>query len=265
MNYGFIGAGNMAFSLMSGMIANGAAKPGEVFIYEKIKSRADEVCEKLGVAAVNGYEELFENCGAVFFVVKPNQMEDALKNSSGYIKKHNALVISVAAGKTIGFIESFIGANARVIRIMPNVNAQICKGMTAFFASGAATGDDKTAVVNCLKAIGGYIELEEKLFPVFTAVASCAPAYAYLFIDALAAAAVKFGVGKKAALEIAAQTVFGSAAMTLESAAHPRELIDKVCSPGGATIEGLCSLMADGFESAVVNAISAAYYKTTEL
>lgn len=103
--------------------------------------------------------------------------------------------------------------------------------------------------------------LSESYFPLFCSIAGCAPAYAYMFIDSLARSAVKNGMNKSVALEIAAQTVLGSAKKILESDEHPWELIDKVCSPGGTTIEGIVSLQKDGFESAVCNAVDAALQK----
>ena len=265
MNYGFIGAGNMAYSFISGMIANGAAANDEIFICEKLQARRDMVCKSLNISFCDNYGELFEKCETVFLVVKPHHLPDVLADISDYAKKHSTLIASIVAGKTIEFIESLIGIDAKIVRIMPNVNAEINKSTTAFCCNKNVSQAGKVTINKCLSAIGSVTELDEQLFPIFTAAASCSPAFVYMFIDALATVSVKNGLNKQVALNIAAQTVLGSASMVLESNTHPRELIDKVCSPGGATIEGVCALIENGFESAVVNAVAAAYNKLKTL
>ena len=265
MNYGFIGAGNMAFSFITGMISNGAASEKEIFICEKSSERRDMVSRTLHVSACDSYSELLEKCETVFLVVKPHHLSEVLASICDDVKKHSPLVASIVAGKSVELIESDLGNNARIVRIMPNVNAEVSKSTTAFCCNNNVSEADKAVMNKCLSAIGSATELDEPLFPIFTAAASCSPAFVYMFIDALATASVKNGMNKQTAIDIAAQTVLGSASMVLSSNAHPRELADKVCSPGGATIEGVCSLIDNGFESAVVNAVTAAYNKSKTL
>lgn len=169
--------------------------------------------------------------------------------------------MSIAAGKTTEFIEKLLGFKAPVIRIMPNINATVLEAMSAYCCSESVTDDQKEFVNKLCSSFGKVMPLSESYFPLFCSIAGCAPAYAYMFIDSLARSAVKNGMNKSVALEIAAQTVLGSAKKILESDEHPWELIDKVCSPGGTTIEGIVSLQKDGFESAVCNAVDAALQK----
>ena len=144
---------------------------------------------------------------------------------------------------------------------MPNINATVLEAMSAYCCSESVTDDQKEFANKLCSSFGKVIPLSESYFPLFCSIAGCAPAYAYMFIDSLARSAVKNGMNKSVALEIAAQTVLGSAKKILESDEHPWELIDKVCSPGGTTIEGIVSLQKDGFESAVCNAVDAALQK----
>jgi len=265
MNYGFIGAGNMAYSIIAGMISNGVASCKKIHICEKNAARSAVVQGKLGVSVFNSSDEISEKCDVVFLAVKPHHLPDVLTSIADSVKKHNPIIVSIAAGKTVEFIESFLDKDAKIVRVMPNINAEIGKSTTAFCCNKNISKADKAVAVKCLDAIGSAAELDESLFPIFTAVASCSPAFVYMFIDALATAAVKNGINKQTALDIAAQTVLGSAEMALNSSLHPRELADNVCSPGGATVEGVCSLVDNGFESAVLNAVAAAYNKVKEL
>ena len=137
--------------------------------------------------------------------------------------------------------------------------------MTAYCPNKNVNSDDINKAEVLLKSVGGCIAIEERLFSVFTAVAGCGPAFVYMFIDAISEAAVRFGMDKKTALYAAGQTVLGSASALMQSGEHPYSLVDKVCSPGGATVEGVCALHENGFVNAVLSAVSASYNKATEL
>jgi pyrroline-5-carboxylate reductase len=175
------------------------------------------------------------------------------------------LLISIAAGKTTEFIRKSLTHDNRIIRVMPNINAKVGEAMSAYTANEQATVDDKLLCEKIFGGVGQVINLEETYFPLFGVIAGCAPAFGYMFIDALARAGVKNGMKKDTALMIAAQTILGSAKMILESNEHPWELIDQVCSPGGTTIEAVTSLQSDGFESAVHNAVDKAIQKDSKL
>ena len=265
MKYGFIGAGNMAFRFIKGMLNRDAFNCDDIYIYEKNAERSTEVCKLLNVNALSSPEEITESCGVVFIAVKPDIMQGLLTQLSEAVKKHNPLLVSMAAGKTIEFMESFLPSTAKLIRIMPNINAEISQGITSYCANKNVLESDKEELLKCLNAVGTTTELNESLFDIFMSIASCAPAFVYMFIDAMAAGAVKYGLNKKTAVEIAAQTVLGSSAMLLATQKSPQELTDMVTSPGGATIEGLCALMENGFQNSVVSAISAAYNKAKGL
>ena len=138
---------------------------------------------------------------------------------------------------------------------MPNINAAVGESMTAVCASPAATADDVAFAMSFCSCFGKAVEIEEKYFSAFTAVAGSAPAFAYMFADALAAAGIKYGIPAKVSQDIAAQMLLGSAKMLLDSPLAVSELIRNVCSPGGTTIEGVCSLKETGFENSVITAV----------
>ena len=148
---------------------------------------------------------------------------------------------------------------------MPNINALVGEAVSAVCAGKNATADQAKTVCNLMACTGKVLELDETMFPLFGVLGGCSPAFVYMFIDALARAGVKHGMRKDQALQIATQSVLGSAKMIAECSEHPWELIDRVCSPGGTTIEGVLSLKADGLETAVQNAVDAAVEKDSKL
>lgn len=265
MSIGFIGCGNMAKAIIGGIIGSGNFDNKSIYVYDINKDALKAAETKFGFNSCISEEEAVKNSDVVILAVKPNVLESVLKKISSELKNKSALLISIAAGKNIGFINNALNNDNRVIRVMPNINATVGKAMSAYTANTFATEADKALCEKIFNSIGKTIELEEKHFSVFGAIAGCAPAFSYMYIDSLARAAVKNGMDKKTALTVAAQTVLGSAEMILESDAHPWELVDRVCSPGGTTIEGVTSLQKDGFESAVQNAVDRAIEKDSKL
>ena len=173
----------------------------------------------------------------------------------------DALVMSIAAGYGIAAIREGIGRDAGIIRIMPNVNANVCASTTGYATSASITAAQLDAFHFAFGKIGELIELDEGEFETFSAIAGCGVAYVYMFIDAMARAGVKNGLSKQKALSIAASAVMGSAKLVSESGTHPYALIDSVTTPGGTTIEGVLTLQRCGFESAVHAAIQASIDK----
>ena len=163
--------------------------------------------------------------------------------------------------KTIAVIEGMLGAGLPIVRVMPNINAKVGEALSAYCGNEQVADDQYATVVSVLEAIGEAIAIEEKFFPLFSAMAGCSPAFHLLYIDAIARAGVKYGLPKDTSLKIAAQAVLGTVRLLQETGEHPAALIDQVCSPGGTTIEGVCALKDNGFESAVMQAIKASLEK----
>lgn len=265
MKIGFIGCGNMATAIIGGIVNNSFIEPSNVNVYDISDTAVDNIKVQYGVNNFDRIDDLVNNSDAVILAVKPNVIKTILTDADNSFSEKKPLIISIAAGKSIEFIESCLSQHHRIIRVMPNINAKVGEAMCAFCQNSEATNSDKEFVNSLLCKIGKALELDESYFPLFGVLGGCAPAYAYMFIDSLARAGVKNGMKKDDALKIAAQTVYGSAKMIMESEQHPWQLIDSVCSPGGTTIEGVTSLQADGFESAVCNAVDKALDKDKRL
>lgn len=257
MKVGFIGAGNMGTAIFKGFISSGAVKKEDIYIIRRNRDELKKQAAENGVNGCESYKEAVENSDILFLAVKPVMLGEALKAIRPYVKEKMPLVVSMAAGISTSDIEEMLDIKAlRVVRIMPNVNAAVSMSVTAVCGGKNATAEDVDLVKGLFNSIGTTAEADENLFAVFTAIAGCSPAYVYMFINALAEGALKAGMNKRQAIAIAAGAVMGSAKTVLETGAHPEELNDMVCSPGGTTIEGVCALKERGFEAAVIEAVS---------
>lgn len=265
MKIGFIGAGNMASAILRGAVASGNFAPEALGAFDLDGAKTEGLRAELGVHAYDSAEALIADCEAVVLAVKPNVFASLLPKLNAALTAKKPLLLSIAAGKTIAFIESLLETNLPVIRIMPNINAAVGASMSAYCCNEQVDEEQKQFAHTLCSSFGGVIALPEAQFPIFGVIAGCAPAYAFMFIDALARAGVKNGLPKADALEIAAQTVLGSARHILESDKHPYALVDSVCSPGGTTIEGVVSLQNDGLDAAVIHAVDAALFKDSKI
>ncbi len=262
---GFIGAGNMANAIVKGMLASEAVNGENVMIYDIDSKKVKTVCKLYGTCEAVSAVEIAEKCSEIVLAVKPYDFENLLCELDSTLKEHDPLIISIAAGNSIDYISSLLSYAPKIARVMPNINATIGEAMSAYCTNDRVSNEEKSFVEALCASIGEVTELEEKHFSAFCAVAGSAPAFVYMFIDELARAGVKLGINKKVALKVAVQTVLGSAKMVAESGEHPYELIDKVCSPGGTTIEGIAALNENGLPNAVMQAVVASYEKDKKL
>lgn len=270
MTVGFIGTGNMATAIVRGMIAGAFCSPDEIVVFDPDAAKREALAAELGVRAAESNEALVEASDVVVLAVKPQVLPLVLAPLAAQIADRRRVVVSIAAGTTLAKLESLLTvgdaeAGAPVVRVMPNVNAMIGAGMAAVCGNTAASTEDVAFVVAMFTSVGAAIELPESQFSTYTAIAGSSPAFAYLFIDSLARAAVAAGMGKDLATAIAAQTVLGSAKMVLESEKSPWDLIDTVCSPGGTTVAGLLALEDRGFLSTVAHGVAATIARDQEM
>jgi len=265
MKTGFIGAGNMASAIMEGLCSSACLAPQELAVFDVDAKKAVALGDRYGIRVCPDVQTLANSADCIVLAVKPNVIATVLSEISGILREKQPLLLTIAAGKSLSFYADTLGFPVRMVRVMPNINASVLAAVSAYCGSDTATGDDLQFAEKFCASFGTAIALPEKMFPIFGVIGGSAPAYAYLFIDALARAAVQQGMPRAQAQQVAAQMVLGSAKMVLKSDAHPQELIDRVCSPGGTTIEGLLSLQKDGFEAAVANAVRAAADKDKRL
>ena len=264
MKIGFIGMGNLASSLVRGSAQTEFFPQHEFYAFD-VYAPSLEAVAPLGVRAVSCAEELVVTCDMVILAVKPKDIPALLETCQSSFASADPFVVSVAAGTPLSRIADLLGYPVRAARIMPNINAAVGGAATAVYCNEQVRPEEKAALLNFCRSFGGAYEMDEAMFAIFGVIGGCSPAFTYLYIDALARAAVKFGMKKDQALEIAAQTVKGSAQQILAGGAHPYELADRVCSPGGTTIEGVIKLSECGFEHAVHSAVEAAYQKDCDM
>ena len=265
MKLGFIGCGNMASAIISGIVNSHVLEAENIYVYDVFYPALEKAAAAYGVSLGESERDIVKQCDAVVLAVKPNVLHSVLDKINTALEESDTLLISIAAGKTTEFIRNSLSHDNRIIRVMPNINATVGEAISAYTANQKATKEDKALTESVFGAVGQVMYLEENYFPLFGVLGGCGPAMAYMFIDALARAGVKHGMKKDIALSIAAQTVLGSAKMILESNEHPWALIDKVCSPGGTTIEAIASLQADKLDNAIRNAVDKAVEKDAKL
>ncbi len=264
MRIGFIGAGNMAGAIVRGLVGGGI-RSSDLFVYDVDTSKQVALFDECGVCMCGSAEELIREVEAVVLAVKPQVLPQLLPQLAPTLRECSPLVISIAAGKTLAFLEGLIGSGVAVVRVMPNINAKVAESMSAFCCNGLVTAPQRELVVRVFDAVGETVEIAESQFSAYASLAGCSPAYSLLYMDALAEAGVKYGIPKALSLKIVAQAVLGTARLLQESGEHPRALIDQVCSPGGTTIEGVIALQKNGFETAVLEAARASLEKDQTL
>ena len=262
MKYGFIGVGNMASAIIKGMVKNGFSS-NQIYGVNRSQTKLLRLQEEVGLTPIPSIEMLMQQVDVVVLAVKPQMFDEVLPAVRSNLRE-GQIVISIAAGKSLDFLHDALGKDVAIFRVMPNINATIGASTSCFSTKNGSLAMKET-VEAMFKTVGSIVELPETYYSIFTAVACSSPAFTYMYVDALARAAVKAGMPKQLALEIAASSVMGSAQMVTESSSHPWQLVDQVCSPGGTTIEGVASLQQQGFEHAVHAAIQAVIDKDMKL
>ena len=259
---GFVGTGNMG-----GALARAAAmeKNNSILLANRTPAKAQALEDAIGAKAVDN-NEVLNKADYIFIGVKPQMLKGLAETVAPVLaaRAERFVLVSMAAGSSIEYLQGLFG-NWPVIRIMPNTPASIGKGMILYACSDSVTDAEEQGFLNAMQGAGRFMKLEEKLIDAGSSVSGCGPAFADLFIEALADGGVACGLTRKQAMEMAAQMLLGSAALVLESGKHPGLLKDEVCSPGGSTIQGVRKLEEKGFRSAVFEAVVAAYEKNKSL
>ncbi len=261
---GFVGAGNMAAALIRGLITSKTVRPSQIYASDVRTEQLAALAEKHGIVTTPENTELAEACDVVVVAVKPQIIDKILPAIAGSLRP-NALVVSIAAGVPIEAFESRLPEGTRVIRTMPNTAAMALAGATAISRGTHATDEDVRIAERLFEAVGRVVVLDESLLDAVTGLSGSGPAYVMLMIEALADGGVKVGLHRETALMLAAQTVYGSAKLLLETGEHPGKLKDMVTSPGGTAIAGLHTLEAGGLRTTLINAVENATHRAAEL
>jgi len=278
MKLGFIGCGKMATALVKGVLKSGLCQPGDIAVSDVHPAAAAKLAKDAGVNAVAGNPEVVNASEVIVLAVKPADAADAIRRLTvqhtesgmrwavqGAGGKSGKLLISIVAGMSISSLEKAGGEKFRIIRVMPNTPALVLAGASGFATGTRATEDDAENAQRIFGSVGVAVRLKEELLDAVTGLSGSGPAYVYTIIEALADGGVLMGLPRDLALQLAASTVAGSAAMVLQSGEHPSALRDQVASPGGTTIAGIEALEKGGLRAALIAAVRAATARAREL
>ncbi len=267
----FIGAGNMGGALVLGVCK--VIEPQSVVIFDLNKERTGFLSEKTGCLVADSAQSACENAEYIVLGVKPQQLRQVQASLIPAMKKakENGIqqkIVSIAAGITLASLEEIPlenGLDLPVFRMLPNTPSEIGQGLNIYAENSLVTEAICREFDKMFSQCGLVEKVTEHILDVASAVSGCTPAFAYMFIDALADGAVRCGVPRDKAIRYAAQAVKGAAAMVLETGRHPDALKDAVCSPGGSTIVGVATLEDAAFRSAAANAVFCANEKNKDL
>lgn len=256
---GFIGMGNMGYAILKGLLH--VYDKRELLFTDTNESRMRQVNQETGVAFFKSNSECVKQVKYVVLAIKPQYYDQVLYDIADDITKDH-IIISIAPGITIAQLKEKLGSDRRIVRAMPNTPALLGEGMTGVcYEEILFSQEEKETITGFFQSFGKMRMVEERLMSAVVCASGSSPAYVYLFIEALADSAVKYGLPRDAAYEMVAQTLIGSAKMVLETGEHPGKLKDQVCSPGGTTIAGIAALEEFGFRNAVIKANDACYAK----
>lgn len=254
MKIGFIGCGNMAKAMISGILKNGLASKADIYASDISETGRMAAKEQLGIQMTDSNLAVVANADVFVLSVKPQYYESVIEEIKDAVKK-DQIVVTIAPGKTLAWLLERFGKEVKIVRCMPNTPALVGAGMTAATPNEFVTKEELSQVISILDSFGKTEVVGEYLMDAVVSVSGSSPAYVYMMIEAMADGAVADGMPRDMAYKFAAQAVMGSAKMVLESGKHPGELKDMVCSPAGTTIEAVRTLEKEGFRSSVMEAM----------
>ncbi len=261
---GFIGAGNMGQAIVGGIVKAGLVPSENIIMSDLYEPSLERAKNNYNIEVTTDNKLVARKSDILILAVKPNLYSIVINEIKDLVKE-DVVIVTIAAGKSIDSTEKSFGKELKVIRTMPNTPALVGEGMTAVCPNKLITDEDISEVSSLLSSFSKVEVVSESLIDAVTSVSGSSPAYVYMFIEAMADAAVLQGMPRDKAYKFAAQTVLGSAKMVLETGMHPGALKDMVCSPGGTTIEAVSELEAKGFRSAVISAMNKCYEKSKEM
>ena len=261
----FVGGGNMARSLIGGLIGDGM-KPQFITVGEPDAGRREKLTNEFGVTALADNVAAASESGVVIFAVKPQVMKAAVLPLAEELSEKKHLLISIAAGISISSLESWAGDDLAIVRAMPNTPALINTGITALFANSRVSLEQRNKAESIMCAVGRVVWIkEETLMDTVTAVSGSGPAYFFYFMEALEQAAIEGGLDGETARLLTLETALGAARLAIETAESPSELRKQVTSPGGTTEAAIQVLEHAGINQILKHAVNAARERSADL
>ena len=254
MKLGFIGTGNMASAMMGGIIKNNIVPAGEIIGSDLSPAGRKRAEDSLGIHVTESNLEVVRQAEIVVLSVKPQFYEAVICEIKDEVRD-DQVIITIAPGKTLEWLEDKFGKEVKIVRTMPNTPAMVGEGMTAVCYNSYVADEELERAITLLKGFSRVEVVPEHLMDAVVSTSGSSPAYVFMMIGAMGDAAVSGGMPRQQAYQFAAQAVLGSAKMVLETGKHPGELKDMVCSPAGTTIEAVRVLEERGFKSAIFEAM----------
>ncbi|MBP3646331.1 MAG: pyrroline-5-carboxylate reductase [Clostridia bacterium] len=265
MKIGFIGAGNMGGAILKGALKAGFLKSEDTMVFDLNEKLLSNWQIESGIVPAKSNAELAAKCEWIVLAIKPIFFNIVLSEIKPYLNS-NKKIISIAAGWSLDMLNQELGeCGSPVLRVMPNTPALVGAGLTAICQETTLSADDLNWAKSLFETLGMVQMIPERLIDAVIAVSGSSPAYVFMFIEAMADAAVKLGMFRPMAIESAAQAVMGAAKMVLDTHQHPAVLKDNVCSPGGTTIEAVQMLEKGGLRAAVMDAMVACAEKNQKM
>lgn len=258
-----LGAGKLGETLIRGLVNAQEVRAADVTVTAGHVARVRDLVTRLRVKGAASNVEAVRGADLVLVCVKPQQVARVLAEIAPHLTPHQ-LVVSTAASMSTAFIEARLSGSVPVVRAMPNTPAMIGKGMTALCAGRHAKTAHLARARRIFDAVGRTVLVDEQHMDAVTGLSASGPAFIYIIIESLAEAGVKVGLPRTIATELAAQTVFGSGAMVLETGEHPAKLKDEVTTPAGTTIDGILELEDGGLRVTLIKAVVRATQRATQ-
>jgi pyrroline-5-carboxylate reductase len=262
---GFIGGGNMASSLISGLIASGHS-PQDLWVSDINQDALKVLAKNLNVNTSTNNDDIINAVDVVVLAVKPQILSTVAKNATPSIQQKQPLVVSIAAGISQQSLSQWLGNNIAIVRCMPNTPALVLTGATALHANSQVTAEQHDLAENIMRSVGIALWVnDESELDVVTAVSGSGPAYYFLLMEAMEKAAIEMGMNEVTARLLVQQTALGAAKIALESSESPEQLRKRVTSPGGTTQQALETFEEGGFTALVSKALHAARDRSIEM
>jgi len=261
---GVIGTGNMGEALIGGLIHSRSSSPDDIMCSDVREEKLKKISEKYGISTTKSNIEIIKHAEIIVYAVKPQIIASIFEETAPYLDM-SKLVISIAAGVSLSFIEKAFKKDLRIIRVMPNIAAFVKEAATAIASGKHAKNNDIKIAQSIFNSVGKTVIVEEDLMDAVTGLSGSGPAFVFAFIDALAEGGVFMGLSHETALALAIQTVYGAAKLALTTQQHPAVLRDKVTSPGGTSSHGLAEMEKHGFKFTVIRAVEQATVRSREL